>query len=105
MKSDRWQKIDEIFHAALQQKPEDREAFIEDACGGDGELRREVRSLVSVERAADNFLEEPAMEVVAKEFADDQKETLLGKKLVRTRSFPCWEREGWARSTEPRTPS
>ena len=35
MKPDRWQKVDEIFHAALQHKPDERSAFIEKACQGD----------------------------------------------------------------------
>ena len=47
MKSDRWQKIDEIFHAALQHKPDERKAFIEEASRGDEELRREVESLLA----------------------------------------------------------
>ena len=33
MKPERWQKIDEIFHAALQYKPDERKAFIEKPAG------------------------------------------------------------------------
>jgi eukaryotic-like serine/threonine-protein kinase len=46
MKPHRWQKIDEIFHAALQHKPDERKAFIEEACGGDEQLRLEPESLL-----------------------------------------------------------
>ena len=79
MKPERWQKIDEIFHAALQYKPDERKAFIENACQGDEELRRELESLLAEERGADQFIEEPAMEAVAKDLADEQKEVLIGK--------------------------
>ncbi len=57
MKPERWQKIDEIFHAALQYKPDERKAFIEEACRGDEELRRELESLLAEERGADQFIE------------------------------------------------
>ena len=53
MKPDRWQKIDAIFHAALQHKPDERGAFIDEACQGDEELRREVESLLAEEGEAD----------------------------------------------------
>ena len=78
MKPDRWQKIDEIFHAALQYKPDERKAFIEEACRGDEELRRELESLLAEEREADQFIEQPAMEVVAKDLADEQRDALIG---------------------------
>ena len=81
MKPDRWQKVDEIFHAALQYKPDERKAFIEEACQGDEELRREIDSLLAEERGADQFIEQPAMEVVAKDLADEQREALIGKNI------------------------
>ena len=46
MKPNRWQKMDEIFHAALQYRPDERKAFIEEASRGDEELRRELESLL-----------------------------------------------------------
>ena len=81
MKPERWQKIDEIFHAALQYKPEERKAFIEEACRGDEELRREIESLLAEERGADQFIEEPAMDVMAKDLADEQRDALIGKNI------------------------
>ena len=81
MKPDRWQKIDEIFDAALKQKPDEREAFIDDACSGDEELRREVQSLLSAEKAADKFIEEPAMDIMAADLANEQRGALIGRDL------------------------
>jgi hypothetical protein len=52
MKPDRWQKIDEIFHAALQYKSDERKAFIDEACQGDDELRRELESLLVEDKIA-----------------------------------------------------
>src|SRR5262249_30542724 len=81
MKPDRWQKIDEIFSAALQHKPEERKVFIDEACGGDEELRQEIESLLAQENDADHFIEEPAMDVIAKDVAHEQKEALIGRNI------------------------
>jgi Tol biopolymer transport system component len=43
---DRWQQIQSVFHAALEQDPDARAAFVATACTGDPELRAEVESLL-----------------------------------------------------------
>jgi len=35
MKPDRWYRIEQIFHAALQRKPEERPTFLNQSCGGE----------------------------------------------------------------------
>ena len=42
----RWTRIQEVLHAALEEAPENREGFLRDACGDDADLRREVTSLL-----------------------------------------------------------
>jgi serine/threonine protein kinase len=44
---ERWQKIKEIFGSALERKPSERSAFVNDACGHDKSLRAEVESLLA----------------------------------------------------------
>ena len=61
MDQERWGRVEEIFHAALERRPEARQIFLEDACGGDGDLRREVELLLAKEQEAGSFLETPAM--------------------------------------------
>ncbi len=58
--SSRWSKVEELFHAALERAPAEREAFLHEACGADEELSREVESLLAEERAAERLMEEPA---------------------------------------------
>ena len=43
----RWQEIDRIFAAALELEPAEREEFLNQACAGDEELRKEVESLIA----------------------------------------------------------
>lgn len=52
-----------IFAEALQQPtPARRQAFLEEACAGDLALRQRVEALLRSHAAADNFLNEPALE-------------------------------------------
>ncbi len=46
MTSERWQQIEAIFQAALDCEPEQRASFLDQACGEDDELRREIDSLL-----------------------------------------------------------
>jgi serine/threonine protein kinase/Tol biopolymer transport system component len=58
MKRDIWRQAEELFHAALEQSPQDRQAFLDRACGQDTELRQQVDLLVSAEENAGSFLDE-----------------------------------------------
>src|ERR1700756_503575 len=60
MDAERWQKIERVFHAALQAEPSRRAMILEDSCAGDESLRREVESLLAHHENAETFLETPA---------------------------------------------
>jgi serine/threonine protein kinase/Tol biopolymer transport system component len=60
MTNDRWQKVKEIFQAALERPPDERSAFVSAACGADDNLRREVESLISSDGRSGTFLDAPA---------------------------------------------
>jgi serine/threonine protein kinase/Tol biopolymer transport system component len=47
LKSARWQQIDSIFQSALELDPYRRAAFLNQSCGSDPEVRKEVESLLS----------------------------------------------------------
>ena len=46
MNPERYQKVGQLFYAALELPPESRAAFLDVACGGDDDLRQEVESLL-----------------------------------------------------------
>ena len=54
---ERWQQIEELFHAALQSEPQEHAAFLEKACAGDGELRKQVGALLDSLEEAGDFIE------------------------------------------------
>ena len=77
MNADRWHKIDEIFHAALQRKPEERASFLEQTCSQDTALYADVKALiVSYEKDDDSFFESSASALAAEMFADRVGETI-----------------------------
>jgi hypothetical protein len=56
----RWQRLHELFDDALRQPPDQRAAFVAQACGDDAGLRGEVQALLAHDAAAgDNFLTPP----------------------------------------------
>jgi serine/threonine protein kinase/Tol biopolymer transport system component len=74
MNAERWQQIDELFHAALACEPAQRSTFLAKQCAGDDKLRHEVESLLASLEGADDFIETPAGDVAA-EFLGIHKPT------------------------------
>ena len=66
MDPEQWKQIDKLLHAVLEHPPEERDAFLRQACAGDERLEREARSLLRLEQQAKGFLETPAIEVTAR---------------------------------------
>src|SRR5512134_3805577 len=60
MNPEKWQQVQELYHAALARDSEERAAFVAAACHGDEGLRREVESLLLYHPRAKNFIEQPA---------------------------------------------
>jgi len=65
MRQELWRRAEELFHASLERSPEDRRAFLDEACGADTELRAQVERLVSKDEQAGSFLETPVIADVA----------------------------------------
>src|SRR5262245_40714395 len=79
MKPERWEQIERLFDAALRLDAGRRAAFLDQACGGDEALRREVDSLLASDGQAGSFLANPAVEVAAKEIAAAASSPIGGK--------------------------
>ena len=60
MKPERWEKVESIFHKALEADEDRRSSVIEESCAGDSELRREVESLLAHCSDSASFIEKPA---------------------------------------------
>jgi len=64
MEPERWQEIDKILEAALEQEEPERSAFLEKACAGDESLRKEAESLLLAHNRAGDFMEEPPQSLI-----------------------------------------
>jgi uncharacterized repeat protein (TIGR03803 family) len=64
-----WLEVERIYHAALEQEPAAREAYLDESCGDDSQLRREVEELIAYQERAANFIETPAVEMMARRAA------------------------------------
>jgi len=53
----------ELFKRTLDRSEEQRSAFLDEACGADAELRREVESLLKFNKDGDQSLEERAIDI------------------------------------------
>src|SRR6266446_3947603 len=91
MERERWQRVEQLYHAALELAENERENFLEESCSGDYALRREVESLLTQESKAAEFLEAPALgrkvrdlgheEAAANRSKDDDSLGLTGKTI------------------------
>ena len=62
--SDRWPRIKELFGSALARPAAERRAFLDQACGPtEGDIRREVETLLAAHQTSDSFLATPAAPV------------------------------------------
>lgn len=60
MDSSRWKQIDELLDAAIDLSPDQRPAFLDRACAGDQELRKELERLLASDERARTFFDSPA---------------------------------------------
>ena len=69
MKSDRWQKIEQVFHDAPKRKPEERATFLHETCAGDSSLFGDVKALLTSYEQEDSLFEDSASALAAEMFA------------------------------------
>ena len=78
MANDSWDRIKQIVDEAIHREPEERSAFLNEACDGNDSIRREVESLLSSFERADGFMEAPAFDAVTEETHTLNKGQVLG---------------------------
>ena len=59
MKKEKWQEISQIFHLASEKISAERAIYLDEACGGDAELRREIEMLLAAGDERDSFIDSP----------------------------------------------
>ena len=81
MDPERWHRLNELFHAALERDPANRATFLDEACADDPSLRVEVTSLLAYHDGASGLIETPADELAAGALEGSAGESLVGQQL------------------------
>ncbi|HEV3056981.1 MAG TPA: protein kinase [Vicinamibacterales bacterium] len=81
MPSERWKRVERVYHAARERPFDERAAFLDAACAGDAELQREVESLLNQPASGEGFLSEPAVAVAAQMVSQPGGSMLTGRKI------------------------
>ena len=79
MKTERWEKVIDLFQSALERAPEERAAFLDQSCHDDQDIRHEVESLLISHDRAENFIEIPAFKAAPEFVPNDNVNALVGK--------------------------
>ncbi len=81
MTREQWQIVRKTLEGALETDPSERARYLDQACGSDAELRREVESLLEANDAATGaFLTGRAVDQVS-DFGDRNSDTLKGRRI------------------------
>lgn len=83
LKNDSWEKLKDIFQEALERPPHLREQFLSEACGGDDEMRDEIRQLLASFDQDDEFMESPAIGEVAEAIVGKRDTLKKGQRVQR----------------------
>ena len=81
MKPARFQTIEQIYRAALDQEPEEVSAFLDTACEGDELLRRKVEALLISRQRARSFIETSAVGLATRIIQNGQTDLLIGRAI------------------------
>ncbi len=79
MTPEQWQRVKEVFEAAVERDSSQRAAFLDEACDSDVALRREAESLIESYEKEKSFMSLPVIAAAAPSLFDKQAESLVGQ--------------------------
>ncbi len=79
MTPDRWAIIKSIYFNAMELDTGERGSFLDRACSGDAELRREVESLIEAGDKAGDFIMSTAMGDAARTMVSEDPQSFIGR--------------------------
>src|SRR3984893_15208425 len=75
--SERWRRLEALFHQALELNTEARAAFLDQNCGTDTELRKELEGLLESAEQTMDFLQKPVLHAAQSIMNDDRNHNLI----------------------------
>src|SRR5690349_18875604 len=74
MNPQRWQQVKDLYQAALERGPDERDRFLSETCAADPGLREEIESLLAFHKEGDRIFETPIKQFAGRIF-DEQTGT------------------------------
>jgi len=81
MSLEQWAQLKEMFRIAIEQEPQQRAAYLDQACADDSELREEIESLLASHDHAETFIETPAFADSVKAITETDVEQIEGRRI------------------------
>ena len=81
MQNNNSKQVEAVFHAALELPPDQRRAFLIQACAGDESLYTEVSSLISACDTGNGFLDQPVVSLGFEVLSGTPEESLTGNTI------------------------
>ncbi len=84
MTPERYLQVNALTDAALQIRPDQRAAFLDQVCGNDHDLRERINALIEADSETGDFLEKPLLEELAGDMAvrpTQQQQDLTGRRI------------------------
>jgi serine/threonine protein kinase/TolB-like protein len=75
--SERWRRLEGLFYQALELKAEARAAFLDQNCGTDTELRKEVEGLLESAEQTMDFLQKPVLDAAQSIMTDHRNHSRI----------------------------
>ena len=82
MAAEHWDNAVDIAYQALRLQPEERVVYLQQACGHDDKLRREVEALIETAEENQSFISGDAAQVIAAELPKYQKGNSVGRYVL-----------------------
>jgi serine/threonine protein kinase/tetratricopeptide (TPR) repeat protein len=94
MTPERWQLVKPIFFHASELEVDARQRYVDEACGNDAELKREVDSLLAVSLSEEAVLDRPVSQFVTLDDIESIDSSLVGQRLGAYQLVECLGRGG-----------
>ena len=86
------QRVEEIFHAALDCEPNQLDTFLDERCRGNKILRGKVEDLLAAHRVAGEFIETPVGDLARSSIGDGHEGDLLVGQIRPLQNFETHQR-------------
>ena len=93
-RDDHWDRLSTLFDLVVSRPSGERASFLEETCGTDAGLRRELESLIAAHDGASAFLDALYTDVVQTALADGEPTATADQSGMRIRHFTVHERLG-----------